>query len=861
MKPTSRTFRRFGTLALLSFTLLSWMAPLSVFADEEDSVRVYKLLSPSVVSITSAEGSGTGILVNSKGTIITNAHVITSPLPIKVHVDVLGPGDKTQSLTYKNVKIVGYHPTFDLALIKVDPQENRGTGLKPVVLARQKASPGQSVFVIGNPAAGGQVLNKSITSGILSAVDRTIEGAAYYQIDAAINPGNSGGPICDRNGRVLGLVTFKFIDADAIGFAIPLYDIDPKSFVALSKRRSDPAKAQELLKMADKFSRMSRDAVRVEGPEGSARKVFDLDAAMCYREALLYDATNPDVYYNVGTILRTLDADDVATGYLAYSVQLAPWHDAEANPYRELGLALVKKNKESAALSAWGEGLAKFPYAAKIWEDLAINHIQRNHSVDAAVCASTALLIAEKDTRREVMQHVLRDAKEAAGPAIDKLIEESANHAIVAKLDRMLAASNKARSAKKLYLLRDFEAVIKEFGGPPVEGVETTIPTDPIRRLPELARITPAKDAKGELRTARSKTIADKSDDGWIGNDGESPKTHLSDTIKPIATHKTVVKTTRTVVDANVTDLDVSKVVDVCWSNDGEGKYLFVLQFNGLAEKIEVASWTVERQINLATPCSSMAMSKEGLFIGEPTIQDVALLDADSLELKARFPVPNLGAIAGVASLSQVYASADGGRLLNVLDGKTKKVSAQISSADVASVRGGPGNPGIGFVRFAVTPNGEKMLCESSEQLHRLSIDKSRLRYEDAGPRIGSNPQQVVVSADSKYVAMPSGGGNRDEAHQGYNIFIYKIDDLAKPVCILDSGPYPRTMAFDFTARRIYAQNIEKQLIIFTPKGIKQKEYTLFGRGEEPNRMLVHPSGHKVLVNCAAGLAWVELPK
>jgi tetratricopeptide (TPR) repeat protein len=856
MQPISHRNRRYGALRVFCLAVLTLRLPLSVHAEAEESVEVYKKLNPSVVSLSSGEGSGTGILVNSKGAILTNAHVVTSPLPFQVQVDVAGPNNTTETLTFKKVKIIGYHPTLDLALIKIDTKEHRGKALKPVVLAKEKGSPGQRVYVIGNPAAGGQVLTKSITSGMLSAVDRSIDGSFYYQIDAAINPGNSGGPVCDRSGQVLGIVTFKFVDADAVGFAIPLHEINQKSFVPLSERRSDPAKARDLLRMADTFSEMSRESARIEGPDGVTHKLYDLNAVVCYHEALLYDASNPTVFYNIGTILRTLDEDEVAIGYLAYSVQLAPWGDPKGDGYRELALAFIKKDQETAALAAWHEGLAKFPYSAKIWEDLAIYYIQHSRPVDAAVSAATALLIAERDTRRDVMQQVLRDARGVAGTELTKLTEDTTDEAIIARLDELLAASNKSRRATRLYVTREFEGVVEKHGGPIVEGTAKNIPADPLPRLPELARIRKAADAE---QSAAAHGGADALDGDWIGDEHESAEEKLRGTAKPIVTNKKLVKDARTVADARITDLDVDKVVDVCWSKADAGRFLYVLQADGVVRKVNVADWTEERQTNLATPCSSMAMSKTGLFISQPTIQRAVLLDDSTLEIKGRFAVPNIGRIASASSMTKAYAAGHGGRSLAVLDGVTNRVESHITSKDVVVSRGVSGHFEVWFERFAIAPNGKFLICESSGRLHRLSLDGTRLIYEDGGPSLGGNPQQVVVSADSRYVALPCGGGNRDETHQGYNTFIYKISDLAKPVCIIDSGAYPQTLGFDFKARLIYAQNTDKQLITFTPSGLKQNEYAIYGNGEDTDRFLVHPEGHRVLLKSAAGLAWVEL--
>src|SRR3954470_5865893 len=169
----------------------------AVAQQEEEAVAVYRQVSPAVVSLQNAEGSGTGVLIGSDGLILTNAHVVTSPLPFEARVDVVEAG-KTREVVFKRVELLGLHPKLDLALVKIDPAEQR-VRLPVAQVAKTKAQPGQRVYVIGNPAAGKTILTKSITSGMLSAADREIpdEPGRYYQIDAAINPGNSGGPLCD----------------------------------------------------------------------------------------------------------------------------------------------------------------------------------------------------------------------------------------------------------------------------------------------------------------------------------------------------------------------------------------------------------------------------------------------------------------------------------------------------------------------------------------------------------------------------------------------------------------------------------------------------------------------------------------
>ena len=205
---------RFSALCCSTLAILLLLSPAIVRAEaEEEAVRVYKNVQGSVVSLNNAECSGTGIILDAKGTILTNAHLAVSPMPFECSLDVIEAGKKKQ-ITFKKVEVVGFDPRLDLALLRIDPAEQHVT-LKPVVINRKKADVGQKIYAIGNPAAGGQILTKTITSGMIGAVDREVDGDPYYQIDAAINPGNSGGPLCDRNGQVLGLITFRSEPVDA----------------------------------------------------------------------------------------------------------------------------------------------------------------------------------------------------------------------------------------------------------------------------------------------------------------------------------------------------------------------------------------------------------------------------------------------------------------------------------------------------------------------------------------------------------------------------------------------------------------------------------------------------------------------
>ena len=166
------------------------------------ATQIYKKDSAGVVSIkaiTEQGGdSGTGIVLNEEGLILTNDHVISEGTSLTV-----SPG-KSSNLT-RVATVVGADPNQDLALIKVDPS---GLGLKALKLVSSSSvEVGDPVYAIGNPYG----LNETLTRGIVSALGREIQAPDgspikdAIQTDAALNPGNSGGPLLNEQGDVIGV--------------------------------------------------------------------------------------------------------------------------------------------------------------------------------------------------------------------------------------------------------------------------------------------------------------------------------------------------------------------------------------------------------------------------------------------------------------------------------------------------------------------------------------------------------------------------------------------------------------------------------------------------------------------------------
>jgi S1-C subfamily serine protease len=166
------------------------------------ATQIYKQASAGVVAIqaVTSQGtdSGTGIVLNDKGLILTNDHVVAGASSLTVAA-------KGSSSATKSATLVGEEANEDLALIKVDPS---GLGLTPLTLASSKSvQVGDPVYAIGNPYG----LDETLTRGIVSALGRSISApngskiAGAIQTDAALNPGNSGGPLLDDEGQVIGV--------------------------------------------------------------------------------------------------------------------------------------------------------------------------------------------------------------------------------------------------------------------------------------------------------------------------------------------------------------------------------------------------------------------------------------------------------------------------------------------------------------------------------------------------------------------------------------------------------------------------------------------------------------------------------
>lgn len=169
----------------------------------QDFSEVIEEVIPAVVSINTNIGSGSGFFVRTNGYIVTNYHVID--------------GATAASVTDSNgknyaVRIVGFAKKADIAVLHINE-----TGFKKLNFANSDGvKVGEKAIAVGSPSG----LDYTVTQGIVSAVNREVNGNTYVQIDVAINPGNSGGPLINIDGEAIGMNTLKISGTEGLGFSL-----------------------------------------------------------------------------------------------------------------------------------------------------------------------------------------------------------------------------------------------------------------------------------------------------------------------------------------------------------------------------------------------------------------------------------------------------------------------------------------------------------------------------------------------------------------------------------------------------------------------------------------------------------------
>ena len=275
--------------------------------------------------------TGSGVLVDKQGTILTNAHVVQDADSVTVSFEE--GGDEIDA------EVEGVDPSTDLAALKVDPSDV--DNLDPIPLGdSSKAQVGDPVVAIGNPFG----YSRTVTTGIVSALQREIEAPNGFQIpnviqtDAPINPGNSGGPLLDSQGRVIGInsqiATGGGQGSVGIGFAVPVNTA--KQLLPQLKKGGEIKRAYLGIQMSDVTADVAKEldlpvdagALIVEATDGGPADDAGLEGS---------DGTNDQGVPQGGDVLVEVDGDTITNSddVAAAIADNSPGDEIEVVYYRD----------------------------------------------------------------------------------------------------------------------------------------------------------------------------------------------------------------------------------------------------------------------------------------------------------------------------------------------------------------------------------------------------------------------------------------------------------------------------------------------------------------------------------------------
>lgn len=381
--------------------LHSLLVPLCASTGAETSAeRVFRKVGPSIVEISLLNGWGAGVVIREDGLILTNRHVADSILILAVKAaSKRKPDAAMEASSFENVRLVAFHASLDLALLKVDAP---GAQFAAVDLdSAPKVTTGMECFAIGMPTGqpSRKELNTSITRGIVSAARVSLPQGVFIQTDAPINPGNSGGALCSAHGEVIGIVTAKAEGAERIGFALPLSEIKLADFKnapagelptgtledKVAKIEADLAIGHQStgLDRANQLRAATRAYASLIRQHGVGPKFLkrlgelhlDLEdrqtAISCFERVLLLDPSNPGARWLYGAIAWDDGQRDLAL------TRWIPIVDAGAERWAEdshsvalcltgVGQALLAQGRSPAACYCFLWARAVFPDATKL---------------------------------------------------------------------------------------------------------------------------------------------------------------------------------------------------------------------------------------------------------------------------------------------------------------------------------------------------------------------------------------------------------------------------------------------------------------------------------------------------------------
>jgi hypothetical protein len=299
------------------------------------------------------------------------------------------------------------------------------------------------------------------------------------------------------------------------------------------------------------------------------------------------------------------------------------------------------------------------------------------------------------------------------------------------------------------------------------------------------------------------------------------------------------------------------------WSADS--KRLFLATDRGSIRSITLPDFVEERRLELGATCSYFGQSSAGLVAALEASNNLVVIDPDTLATKRHIHVPSIATVACAASSPRAYVSPSiHSKELLIIDLEKGRLVNRVQAPDIAP-QPEKNQPAVfsSFDRVALSPDGNFLIAESNQKLHRLAVVNETMLYDDQSLMISAQQSTPwTITPDSKYILFLFHSPIRANDHQrlSQGAYVFPLANLQRPSLALPTKHSPDYMALDTNRRRAYTLSNSAVFGIHELTGDATRTYPLEDKAVTARGLLLAPDGEGMLIILNHATYWISLP-